>query len=154
MGHFNLISIGGDAAGMGAASQARRIDNSISIAVFEKTEFVSYAACGMPYMISNDVTDFRSLIAIDKDEFINKRKIAINTLTEVTEVDFDKKSLTVKNNDNAETHTWDKLIIATGASAARPPIPGIDNKGVFVLRTLRDGLDIKNFIVEDRKSVV
>ncbi|HRX48511.1 MAG TPA: FAD-dependent oxidoreductase [Spirochaetota bacterium] len=154
MGHFNLISIGGDAAGMGAASQARRIDNSISIAVFEKTEFVSYAACGMPYMISNDVTDFRSLIAIDKDEFINKRKIAINTLTEVTEVDFDKKSLTVKNNDKAETHTWDKLIIATGASAARPPIPGIDNKGVFVLRTLRDGLDIKNFIVERKPDTV
>jgi NADPH-dependent 2,4-dienoyl-CoA reductase/sulfur reductase-like enzyme len=154
MSHYNLISIGGDAAGMGAASQARRIDNSISIAVFEKGEFVSYAACGMPYMISNDVTDFRSLIAIDKDEFINKRKIAINILTEVTEVDFEKKSLTVKNNDKTVTHTWDKLIIATGASAVRPPIPGMDNDGVFVLRTLRDGLDIKNFFVERKPDTV
>ncbi|HOP64711.1 MAG TPA: FAD-dependent oxidoreductase [Spirochaetota bacterium] len=154
MSHYNIISIGGDAAGMGAASQARRVDRDISIAVFEKTEFVSYAACGMPYMISNDVTDYRSLIAIDRDEFINKRKIAINTLTEVTEVDFQKKSLTVKSNDKTETHTWDKLVIATGASATRPPIPGIENEGIFVLRTLRDGLDIKNFVVESNPDSV
>ncbi len=81
MSHFNLISIGGDAAGMGAASQARRIDRDISIAVFEKNEFVSYAACGMPYYISDEISDYRSLLAIDKDEFINKRKIAISTFT-------------------------------------------------------------------------
>lgn len=154
MSHYNLISIGGDAAGMGAASQARRIDRDISIAVFEKNEFVSYAACGMPYYISDEISDYRSLLAIDKDEFINKRKIAINTFTEVTEVDFTGKSLQVRSEAGTETHTWDKLIIATGASAALPPIPGIENEGVFVLRTLRHGLNIKDFVVNKRPDSV
>lgn len=154
MSHFNLISIGGDAAGMGAASQARRIDRDISIAVFEKNEFVSYAACGMPYYISDEISDYRSLLAIDKDEFINKRKIAINTFTEVTEVDFTGKSLQVKSEAGTGTHTWDKLIIATGASAALPPIPGIENDGVFVLRTLRDGLNIKDFVAAKKPESV
>lgn len=146
MSHFNLISIGGDAAGMGAASQARRIDRDMSIAVFEKNEFVSYAACGMPYYISDVIKDYKSLLAIDKDEFINKRKILINTFSEVTEVNFSSKSLKVKNDRTTDTHTWDRLVIATGASAATPPIPGIESEGVFVLRTLRHGLDIKDFI--------
>jgi len=154
MSHFNLISIGGDAAGMGAASQARRIDRDISIAVFEKNEFVSYAACGMPYYISDEIADYRSLLAIDKDEFINKRNIFINTFSEVTEVDFTAKSLKVKSEEKVETHTWNKLIIATGASAAIPPIPGIENEGVFVLRTLRHGLDIKNFLVSSKPDSV
>jgi NADPH-dependent 2,4-dienoyl-CoA reductase/sulfur reductase-like enzyme len=57
MSHFNIISIGGDAAGMSAASQARRIDKDLTIAVFERNEFVSYAACGMPYYISGDISD-------------------------------------------------------------------------------------------------
>ncbi|HQN00107.1 MAG TPA: DUF111 family protein, partial [Candidatus Hydrogenedentes bacterium] len=91
-----------------------------AIAVFEKNEFVSYAACGMPYYISDEIKDYHSLLAIDKDEFISKRNIAINTFTEVTEVDFTGKSLKVKSEKGTETHTWDKLIIATGASAALP----------------------------------
>lgn len=146
MSHYNLISIGGDAAGMGAASQARRTDRDLSIAVFEKNEFVSYAACGMPYYISDEIRDYRSLLAIDKDDFTNKRKIAINTFAEVTEVDFAGKSLNVKIEGKTEKHTWDKLVIATGASAALPPITGIKSEGVFVLRTLRHGLDIKDFV--------
>lgn len=154
MSHFNLISIGGDAAGMGAASQARRIDRDISIAVFEKNEFVSYAACGMPYYISDEISDYRSLLAIDKDEFINKRKISISTFSEVTDVDFSAKSLKVKSTAGIETHTWDRLIIATGASAVLPPIPGIENEGVFVLRTLRHGLDIKDFVVNRKPESV
>ncbi len=154
MAHFNLISIGGDAAGMGAASQARRIDRDISIAVFERNEFVSYAACGMPYYISNEITDYKSLLAIDKDEFIHKRRISISTFSEVTEVDFNGKSLKVKSDGRIDTHTWDRLIIATGASAALPPIPGINSEGVFVLRTLRHGLDIKDFVVSRKPDSV
>lgn len=154
MAHFNLISIGGDAAGMGAASQARRIDRDISIAVFERNEFVSYAACGMPYYISDEIADYKSLLAIDKDEFINKRRITISTFSEVTEVDFNGKSLKVKSEGRIDTHTWDKLIIATGASAALPPIPGINSEGVFVLRTLRHGLDIKDFVVSRKPDSV
>jgi len=154
MSHFNIISIGGDAAGMSAASQARRIDKDLTIAVFERNEFVSYAACGMPYYISGDISDYTSLLAIDKDEFINKRKIQINTFSTVTSVDFDAKKLVVLSNGKEETHSYDKLIIATGASAAIPPIKGVNNEGIFVLRTLRDGLNIKDFIAKSKADSV
>ena len=154
MTHFNLIVIGGDGAGMGAASQARRINKDLSIAVFERGEHVSYAACGMPYFISDDIKDYKSLIAIDKDEFINKKHIMINTFSEVTEVDIPGKKITVKHNDVFNSYTYDKIIIATGASAAIPPIPGFDNENVFVLRTLRHGMNIKNYLTEKKPSSV
>jgi NADPH-dependent 2,4-dienoyl-CoA reductase/sulfur reductase-like enzyme len=154
MSHFNIISIGGDAAGMSAASQARRIDKDLTIAVFERNEFVSYAACGMPYYISGDISDYTSLLAIDKDEFINKRKIQINTFSTVTSVDFSTKQVVVLSNGKEEIHSYDKLIIATGASAAIPPIKGVNNEGIFVLRTLRDGLNIKDFIAKSKADSV
>jgi len=154
MSHFNIISIGGDAAGMSAASQARRIDKDLTIAVFERNEFVSYAACGMPYYISGDISDYTSLLAIDKDEFINKRKIQINTFSTVTSVDFSTKQVVVLSNGKEEIHSYDRLIIATGASAAIPPIKGVNNEGIFVLRTLRDGLNIKDFIAKSKADSV
>jgi NADPH-dependent 2,4-dienoyl-CoA reductase/sulfur reductase-like enzyme len=146
MTHFNLIVIGGDGAGMGAASQARRINKDISIAVFEKGEHVSYAACGMPYFISDDIKDYKSLIAIDIDEFIDKRKIIIKTLSEVTEVNFPQKRITVNNAGDTTHFTYDRIVIATGAAAAIPPIPGVENKDIFVLRSLRQGMNIKEYI--------
>jgi NADPH-dependent 2,4-dienoyl-CoA reductase/sulfur reductase-like enzyme len=149
-----MIVIGGDGAGMGAASQARRMNKNSSIAVFEKGEHVSYAACGMPYFISDEIKDYKSLIAIDKDEFINKRNIIIKTLSEVTAVDFNEKKITVKHNESETIYTYDRIIIATGASAAVPPIPGIDNKNVFVLRSLRHGMNIKAFLEEKKPASV
>jgi NADPH-dependent 2,4-dienoyl-CoA reductase/sulfur reductase-like enzyme len=146
MTHFNLIVIGGDGAGMGAASQARRINKDISIAVFEKGEHVSYAACGMPYFISDDIKDYKSLIAIDIDEFIDKRKIIIKTLSEVTEVDLTQKKIKVNNSGEITYYTYDRIVIATGAAAAIPPIPGVENKDIFVLRSLRQGMNIKEYI--------
>ena len=146
MTHFNLIVIGGDGAGMGAASQARRINKEISIAVFEKGEHVSYAACGMPYYISDDIKNYKELIAIDIDEFIDKRKIIIKTMSEVTEVDFTQKKIAASHNGELTHYTYDRIVIATGAAAAIPPIPGVENEDVFVLRTLRQGISIKEYI--------
>jgi len=154
MTHFNLIVIGGDGAGMGAASQARRTNKDMSIAVFERGEHVSYAACGMPYYISDDIKDYRSLIAIDVDEFINKKNILINIHTEVTGIDFTKKEITVKQDYEKAAFTYDRLIIATGAIAAIPPIPGIDNENIFVLRSLRHGINIKNYLTQKKPDTV
>ena len=93
MPHFNLFVIGGDAAGMGAASQARRIDQSISIGVIEKGEFISYAACGMPYYVSGEIEDYTSLLVADKDEFIIKRNIQVFTGTEAISADLKLKKI-------------------------------------------------------------
>lgn len=150
MNHYDLIVIGGDGAGMGAASQARRINSNISIAVFERGEYVSYAACGMPYYISGDINDHRKLIAIDVDEFINKKNIHINRQSEVIKVDLAKKNIKVRSATGIADYSYSKIIIATGATAAIPTIPGIDSRNVFVLRSLRHGIDIKNYITEKK----
>jgi len=152
MDHFNLIVIGGDGAGMGAASQARRMDKNSSIAVFERGEHVSYAACGMPYFISDDIEDHKSLLAIDVDEFVNKKNIIIKTLSEVTDVDLAHKKIKVIHSTGEKSYSYDRIIIATGAIAAPPPIPGIDNENVFLLRSLRHGINIKKFIDEKKPT--
>ncbi len=154
MTHFNLIVIGGDGAGMGAASQARRMNKDLSIAVFERGEHVSYAACGMPYFISDDIKDFKSLIAIDIDEFINKKNIKINILSEVIKVDFTENKITVLHNQIETIYSYDRIILATGASAAIPPIPGVDNENIFVLRSLRHGMNIKKYLEEKKPASV
>jgi NADPH-dependent 2,4-dienoyl-CoA reductase/sulfur reductase-like enzyme len=146
MKHYDLLIIGGVAAGMSAASQARRIKKDISIGVFEKNNFVSYAACGMPYFIGDVVTDQNKLIAIDKDKFINERNIQIFTESCAEKIIFAKKQVEIKHKDRAETYTYDKLVIATGARAVIPPIKGVDSKNVFPLRNLDEGLAIKKYI--------
>lgn len=146
MKHYDLLIIGGVAAGMSAASQARRIKKDISIAVFEQNNFVSYAACGMPYFIADLVTDRNKLIAIDKDKFINERGIQIFTGSYAEKVLFEKKQVEIKHEDRRETYTYNKLVIATGARAVIPPIKGADSRNVFLLRNLNEGIAIKNYI--------
>lgn len=151
MEHYNLIVIGGDGAGMSASSQARRINKDMTIAVFERGEYVSYAACGIPYYLSDEIKDFRSLIIIDRDKYTHKKNIRINTLSEVTSVDFNSRQITVNGNYQI---TYDRLVIATGASPVLPPIPGIENKNVFLLRNLNHGINIKNYLAEQKPSSV
>ncbi|HOO70903.1 MAG TPA: FAD-dependent oxidoreductase [Spirochaetota bacterium] len=146
MEHYNIIVLGGDAAGMSAASQARRTSSSISVAVFEKGPHVSYAACGMPYYISGEISNHMSLIAIDKNDFTNKRNINIFTETEVTAADFEQKTVTALCENRTCQYSYDTLIIATGARAVVPPIPGIDGKNIFFLRNLSQGIAVREFI--------
>lgn len=148
MKKYDILIIGGDAAGMSAASQARRISDALSIAVLEKGTHVSYAACGMPYYIADEVKNADNLIAINVDEFIHKRKIEIHFNTEATAVDFDKRTVAIQSPAGADTLTYGRLIIATGARPIRPPISGIDSPNIFFLRSLSDGIAIKKYIDE------
>ncbi len=133
---------------MSAASQARRINSSISIAVLEKSSHVSYAACGIPYYIADDVKNFSSLIAIDIEEYMTKRSIDIQMNTEVVSIDFSGKRVSARTTDGPVEFAYDTLVIATGARALIPPIPGIDRPNIFFLRSLAHGIAIKNFIDE------
>jgi NADPH-dependent 2,4-dienoyl-CoA reductase/sulfur reductase-like enzyme len=156
MEHFELLIIGGVAAGMSAASQARRVDENMSIGVFEKGDYVSYGACGMPYLIDNLITDYNKLIAIDKDKYINERNIQIFTSSAATAVNFNEKTVTIEHGGLRKNYSWDKLVIATGARAVLPPFQGIENENVFVLRSLDDGLAIKRYIESGypRKGII
>ncbi|MEU5523467.1 FAD-dependent oxidoreductase [Streptomyces sp. NPDC047860] len=137
-----LVVVGGDAAGMSAASQARRLrgPGELEIVAFERGHFTSYSACGIPYWVSGDVTDRDRLIARTPEEH-RARDIDVRLRTEVTELDLDKGRVRARELDSgAESWTsYDKLVIATGARPVRPELPGIHAPGVHGVQTLDDG---------------
>ncbi|MCX5799681.1 MAG: FAD-dependent oxidoreductase, partial [Proteobacteria bacterium] len=145
-----LVVIGGVAAGMSAASSARRIKPEMEAIVLEKDYFISYGACSLPYYISNDVKNFNDLISLTPNVAEQERGISVLTRHEVTGIDFEKKQVFVKNleNNKESKMSYDKLVIATGGLPIKPPLPGIDLPHVFTIRTLLDGIEIKKYIDE------
>ncbi|WP_327292360.1 FAD-dependent oxidoreductase [Streptomyces sp. NBC_01198] len=136
-----LVVIGGDAAGMTAASQARRrrADDDLEIVAFERGHHTSYSACGIPYWIGGTVPVRDTLIARTAAEH-RARAIDLRLGTEVTEIDQERGRIRSRDADGAEQWTgYDHLVIATGAVPVRPPLPGIDAPGVYGVQTLDDG---------------
>jgi len=143
-----FIIIGGVAAGMSAASKIRSLDPEAEITVFEKSSYVSYIACGMPYYIGKIVDSPERLIAYDAMFFKQKRNIDVFLHHEVSKIIPNRKTVMVKNPDHTEDkeYTYDKLLIATGARPFVPPIKGLSLDGVNTLRNLEDGIGIRHFI--------
>ncbi|WP_459750864.1 FAD-dependent oxidoreductase [Streptomyces sennicomposti] len=137
-----LVVIGGDAAGMSAASQARRLRRAgeLEIVAFERGHFSSYSACGIPYWVGGDVEERDRLIARTPEEH-RARGIDLRMRTEVTEIDVAAGRVRARDVDSgAESWTsYDKLVIATGARPIRPDMPGVDAPGVHGVQTLDDG---------------
>lgn len=150
MKNERLIVIGGDAAGLSAASKAKRQNPELEIIVFEKQEYISFGLCGLPYYISGAVKNLEDLLAISPKEFQEKRDINVKLNHEVTEIKPDKKSLLVKHKEDKEFGIdYDKLLIAIGAHAITPPLKNIDLENIFTLHWLNDGKKIKNFIQQE-----
>ncbi|MFW6049017.1 MAG: FAD-dependent oxidoreductase [Candidatus Bipolaricaulota bacterium] len=152
-----FVIIGGDAAGMSAASKARRSDPSLEIIVLEKGEWVSYGACGLPYYVKGEVEQIEDLVAITPEEFVEKRNIDLRLNHEVTEIRPERKSIVVAEGGEEQEMRFDKLLIAVGASPIVPDIPGSDMEEVFTLHGLDDGTDIRSFVEEkppDRAAIV
>ncbi|WP_025270175.1 FAD-dependent oxidoreductase [Hippea sp. KM1] len=148
---LKVVVIGGDAAGMSAASQIKRRIKTAEVIVVEKGRDVSYGACGMPYNIGykGDIDD---LVVLTADEFKSKRGIDVRLLSEAIGVDFNSKKVKVKSiaSDREYELVYDKLFIGSGAEAFLPPIKGITNEGVFKLKVLDDARRIKAYI-DDKK---
>ncbi|MBN1408622.1 MAG: CoA-disulfide reductase [Calditrichaceae bacterium] len=144
----HIIIIGGNAAGMSAASKIRRNDPKVKITVFEKSNYVSYAACGLPYFISGDIDRADNLIAVKMDDFIEKRNIQVKLRHEGQSFDSRSKTVNVKNldDDRIIKLEYDKLIIATGASPIMPSLAGSHLQNIFVLRTMDQGIILKEHI--------
>jgi NADPH-dependent 2,4-dienoyl-CoA reductase/sulfur reductase-like enzyme len=143
-----LIVIGGDAAGMSAASKVRREKPSWEIVVFEKSPHTSYAACGIPYYIADQVNDSDSLIARTPETFIKDFQIQANVNHEVLQIDPEKRRILVENLQTKATYweKYDELLIATGAAPILPDLPGIAATGVFSLSTLQSGIETRAYI--------
>ncbi|MFI7002294.1 FAD-dependent oxidoreductase [Nocardia sp. NPDC050175] len=154
-----LVVIGGDAAGMSAASQARRLKGAseLEIVVFERGRFTSFSACGIPYWVGGDVLDRDALIARTPEEH-RSRDIDLRMRTEVTEIDVAGGRVRARDLESgAESWTdYDKLVIATGARPIRPPLPGIDAPGVHGVQTLDDGQALIETLdrIEGKRAVV
>jgi NADPH-dependent 2,4-dienoyl-CoA reductase/sulfur reductase-like enzyme len=154
MKNNKLIVIGGDAAGMSAASKVRREQPEREIIVFERGNHTSYSACGMPYFIGGQVKSAEKLIARSPEVFRDKYNIDVRIRHEVTEIDKANKRLKVNDLDKNKEfwESWDDLLIATGASPVVPDIEGIDAHGIFSLSTLQSGIDVFNYIDKEKPS--
>ena len=143
-----IIIIGAVAAGTSCAAKARRNDESASIKIYEKDNFISYSGCGMPYYLGNEVESIDTLTPRNPSFFKKKYNIDIHIGHEVLSIDSKNKKITVKDlaTSNIFEDDYDTLVLATGAIVNRPNIVGIDNQKVFFLRNIKDAINIKNYI--------
>ncbi|MEX2278650.1 MAG: FAD-dependent oxidoreductase [Acidimicrobiia bacterium] len=152
-----LVVIGGDAAGMSAASQARRRrgPDDLEIVAYERSSWVSYSACGEPYHIAGEVDPLEALVARTPEQFA-RRHISVHIRHEVTAIDTVARTVTVHRLDDDAVFDdhYDQLLIATGATAVRPGITGRDLDGVHELRTLDDAAELRAIADEGPNSVV
>jgi NADPH-dependent 2,4-dienoyl-CoA reductase/sulfur reductase-like enzyme len=147
---MRIVVIGGVAAGMSAASQAKRRRPDVEVVALEKGPYVSYGACGMPYNIEDPDRSMEDLVVITPERFRTEREIDVRTGHEALRIDAARKLVRVRDLGSSEEYdlAYDRLVIATGASAVRLPLPGAELDGVFVLRELTDGGAIKQAIAE------
>jgi len=148
---MNFVVIGGDAAGMSAASRAKRTQPDMNVTVLEKTQDVSYSACGMPYNIADPKRDIEELVVRRAEVFREKQDIDLLTghLVE-TILPAEQKVVGTTADGQGFSFQYDKLLIASGASPVKPDVPGIDLPGVVALKSLADGRRIKQFIKENQ----
>jgi NADPH-dependent 2,4-dienoyl-CoA reductase/sulfur reductase-like enzyme len=147
-----LVVIGGVAAGLSAASYAKRRHPYMEVTVFEMSPHASYGSCGLPYLIEGLVENPVELIALPLEDLRKKRGLDVRVLHEVTNIDTQERSVTVIDLVTGDEFKapYDNLVISIGASPVVPPLPGIGIEEVFVLRTLEDGVRLEGFIKTNR----
>ena len=159
---MRVVVIGGVACGPKAASRLRRLDPQAEITIVEQGEYTSYAGCGLPYYVGGDVKDISGLLAtpagaVRNAGFFKKVKdIALLNRTRAESIDRARKIVRVRDlNSGAERDLpYEKLVIATGASASRPPVQGLNLKGVHQLTRIEDALALRDAVVKGKGSVV
>lgn len=154
---MKVVIVGGVAGGATAAARIRRQDEQAEIVVFERSGFVSYANCGLPYYIGGVIGDQEELTLQTPESFRKRFNITMKVHHEVTEIQPDKHLVTVKNLETGElfTESYDKLLLSPGARPTQPNFCGVGIDRLFTLRTVEDTLRIRQFIDREKpKSVV
>ncbi|NMA94157.1 MAG: FAD-dependent oxidoreductase, partial [Clostridiales bacterium] len=130
-----VLIIGGVAGGATLAARLRRLDEAAEIILFERGEYISYANCGLPYHIGKVIKERQSLLVQTPEAMRGAFNIDVRTKNEVISIDRENKEVEVKNLETGEIYkeSYDKLVISTGSSPIRPPIPGIDSERIYTL---------------------
>lgn len=155
---MKVVIVGGVAGGATAAARLRRLDETMEIIILERSGYISYANCGLPYYIGGSIKDKAALTLQTPQSFYDRFRIDVRIKQEVIAIDSKNKVVRIKNleNDIVYQETYDKLILSPGAKAIMPPIEGIENKKIFTLRTVEDTFKIHTFIEKEnvRKAVI
>lgn len=163
MENNRIVIIGGIAAGTSAAAKCRRQDEELEIIIYEKDKYISYGTCGLPYFVSGKIANMNKLLINTPQRFSKRFNIGVRTEHEVLSVDPENKKILVRdleNNKEFEDH-YDKLILTTGSVPIEIKMEGYGARNIFVLKTMKDALDIKKYLKEiistgkkDRNAVI
>lgn len=150
---MRTVIVGGGACGASCAARLRRLDETAEIIILEATDEISIANCGLPYYCSDVINGRDKMIVAKPDTFKNLLNVEVRFNSKVTAINKNKKTVTVNHDYEL---SYDNLVLAPGASPVKPPIPGIDNKKIFTVRTLRDADMIKMHVksANVKKAVV
>ena len=154
---MKVVIVGGVAGGATAAARIRRLNEQAEIVVFERSGYISYANCGLPYYIGDVITDRSDLTLQTPESFFSRFRVNMKVRHEVTAIHPEKKEVTVKNLETGEEfeESYDKLILSPGAKPTQPRLPGVGLNKLFTLRTVEDTFRIKAYISENHpKSAV
>ncbi|MCI8514526.1 MAG: FAD-dependent oxidoreductase [Lachnospiraceae bacterium] len=145
---MKIVITGGVAGGATAAARIRRLDEQAKITVFERSGFISYANCGLPYYIGDVITDADDLTLQTPEGFFSRFRIDMKVRHEVTAIHPERKTVSVRNLETGQEfeESYDKLLLSPGARPTTPSLPGTDLKQLFTLRTVEDTLRIKDYI--------
>ncbi len=146
-----VLIVGGVAGGATAAARLRRLDETAEIILFERGEYISYANCGLPYHVGDVIRSRNALLLMQPNAMMKKFNMEVRTRHEVVAIDRKNKSVAVNNLITGETYSesYDTLILSTGSSPVKPPIPGISSARVMTLWTVPDTDRIKKFLAEN-----
>jgi NADPH-dependent 2,4-dienoyl-CoA reductase/sulfur reductase-like enzyme/rhodanese-related sulfurtransferase len=153
---MKLLIVGGVAGGASAATRARRLSEDAEIIMFERGPDVSFANCGLPYYVGGEIADRKKLLVTTTESLRTRFKLDVRTRSSVESIDRANKRIHVRDLAAGREYdeSYDKLILAPGATPLRPPIPGIELPGIFTLRNLQDVDNIKSRVDQGVKQVV
>ncbi|AUG29206.1 MULTISPECIES: FAD-dependent oxidoreductase [Microbacterium] len=151
---MRIVIVGGVAGGMSCAARARRLDESAEIVVLERGEHVSFANCGLPYLVGGEIADPSALLVQTPASLKAALALDVRTGHDVTHLDAAAKTVTVVTADGVDTLAYDALVLAPGAQAARPPIAGLDSPRVRTLRTVEDAVALRDRVVAGARRAV
>lgn len=155
--NMKVVIVGGVAGGATAAARIRRLDEQAEIVVFERSGYISYANCGLPYYIGDVITDPEELTLQTPESFFSRFRVDMKVRHEVTAIHPERKTVSVKNLETDEVfeESYDKLILSPGAKPTQPRLPGVGIDKLFTLRTVEDTFRIKEYINQNHpKSAV